>query len=384
MPSWLPKEVTAMFTPAPPPPWYASVSLEHLPLAGYMSIIGVLLAIIFPSVSSRPKSRTYLHLFLALASLAFTWTYMVRFFEFSFIEAAMRANTSPRVFTTKAWLEDTSLFTEAWGRVCATARRWWWSEQLCAWTAGPFTIFLERESRLRNVKRPWAFMLLGQFVAISVAQNLFTAAHSLSTPGRTLQTKPQGRTLAVPLPNGSATTAGPSWLLCGCVLTSLITVALTPLTTSQPTFLPNLLVMHVLLLLPLVPSLQSSAGPKIAYSDLYLGTSFISLLLRLPTYYQLLPALSITALLGVGRGTMKTLFEHPAQSSIGYDIVFATLSFAVWMAVEYGSRKNGKTSRGALAVLGLVIMTPLVGVAVTGGLYLSWREIWEPDREKLA
>lgn len=43
---------------------------------------------------------------------------MVAFFERSFLEAALRLNVSPRVLKTSAWLKDTSLFVEAWGRVC--------------------------------------------------------------------------------------------------------------------------------------------------------------------------------------------------------------------------------------------------------------------------
>lgn len=40
------------------------------------------------------------------------------------------------------WLMNTDLFEQAWGIVCAGAPAWWWSEQLCAFTAGPWTIYL--------------------------------------------------------------------------------------------------------------------------------------------------------------------------------------------------------------------------------------------------
>ena len=96
-------------------------------------------------------------------------------------------------------------------------------------------------------------MLIGQLVAISVAQNLFAAALALSRPGHILAAKPQGRSLAILPARASAT--GPSWILTAGVLGSLVTVALTPSTVGKWTFLPNLLVMHVLLLAPLLPSL---------------------------------------------------------------------------------------------------------------------------------
>jgi hypothetical protein len=58
------------------------------------------------------------------------------------MEASLRSNIRLANYSTKQWLESTSLFNEAWTFVCATPLRWWWSEQLCAWTAGPFTVFL--------------------------------------------------------------------------------------------------------------------------------------------------------------------------------------------------------------------------------------------------
>ncbi|KAL8283870.1 hypothetical protein RQP46_005302 [Phenoliferia psychrophenolica] len=378
MSSWLPKALA----PAPPPAWYAPLlEPEHLPLIGYMSSIGLLLGLLSPSLSRALTRRSALYLVLALGSLGYTWYYMVMFFERSFVEAALRANVSARVFTTKAWLRDTSLFVEAWGRVCETAKRWWWSEQLCGWTAGPFTVFLERESRLRNIPRAWGFMLLGQIVAISVAQNLFFAAHSLALPGRTLASKPQGRTLAVPRASPPQN-AGPSWLLCACVLASLSTVAYTPSTLNSPSFLVNLLVMHVLLILPLLPSIPSSTGPRISYAQLYLATAAIALLLRIPTYLSLLPSLSLANATNLARDAVKTLYEHPAQTSIGYDVVWASASFVVWMAVEFGRREH-RTFGGLLAVIGLALATPVVGVAVSGGVFLAWRESWDAGRVKV-
>ena len=120
MSSWLPRALT----PAPPPPWYSRLqpTPEHLPLAGYMTSIFVLLALLSPALTSRrPTARSTFYLVLALGSVAYTWYYMIQFFERSFIEAALRANVSPRVFGTREWLRDTSLFVEAWGRVCCAS-----------------------------------------------------------------------------------------------------------------------------------------------------------------------------------------------------------------------------------------------------------------------
>lgn len=219
-------------------------------------------------------------------------------------------------------------------------------------------------------------MLLGQVVAVSFAQTLFFAALALSPKGRTLPKAPQGRNLALP-PNASP--ARPSWILCGCTFASLATVALTPLLFGTPYFLPNLLVMHALLLLPLLPHFAKSQSGPIAYSTLYLSFALLSLLLRLPTYSSLLSIPSslpklLASLSALPSKVIFTLFEHPAQSSIGFDVVFASASFVVWMLVD--SAECGTASGGSWITVGMLgALTPVVGVAVTGSLYLAMREL---------
>ena len=40
------------------------------------------------------------------------------------------------------WLKHTGLFEQAWTIVCDGPLRWWWSEQLCLFTVGFWTVFL--------------------------------------------------------------------------------------------------------------------------------------------------------------------------------------------------------------------------------------------------
>ena len=231
-------------------------------------------------------------------------------------------------------------------------------------------------------------MLLGQVVAVSFSQTLFCAALALSPKGRTPAKSPQGQTLA--LPPVSATPARPSWLLCGCTLTSLATVALTPLLFDTPYFLPNLLLMHALLVLPLLPPFAKSRSGPISYSTLYLSFALISLLLRLSTYSSLLSLSSLSSspssqilatLAALPSRVVFTLFEHPAQSSIGFDVVFASASFVIWMLVDSVERGT----RGVVGWIGVGVLgalTPVVGVAVTGSLYLAKRELEIGAKEK--
>ena len=87
-------------------------------------------------------------------------------------------------------------------------------------------------------------MLLGQIVAISVASSLFYVALILSK-ARLTNRKEETR-FAPPL----------LWV---CVLLSLVTIVMVPMTSKQ-TFLPNILVMHGLILLPLLSPGQKGPG----------------------------------------------------------------------------------------------------------------------------
>ena len=48
-----------------------------------------------------------------------------------------------------AWLMETALFEQAWSAVCVGPLNWWWSEQLCLFTAGAFTVFLFVQRKFR-------------------------------------------------------------------------------------------------------------------------------------------------------------------------------------------------------------------------------------------
>ncbi|KAM0748044.1 hypothetical protein T439DRAFT_335963 [Meredithblackwellia eburnea MCA 4105] len=300
---------------------------------------------------------------------------------------ALRSNVRPTLYTTKAWLDETSLFVEAWGRVCSNWRRWWWSEQLCAWTAGPLTVLLSREGRLGKVKHAWAYMLLGQVVAISFAQALFLSAWSSTTPphvagGNKLPGKPKGRLserYQLP-PSTNKVIDRPSHLLVISTLLSLVTVYLVPSTISTPSFLPNLLFMHIFLILPLLPSKTLYTPSSLSFQSLYCLLALVGTGLRIPTYAQLLSPLSSlsgnTIALFVKR-EYQTLFEHPAESSIGFDVVWTTVSFLVWMVLEFAKRRGGEKGwKGWLVMMGLVLLTPVAGVAVTGAAFLGWKESW--------
>lgn len=169
-------------------------------------------------------------------------------------------------------------------------------------------------ARRKDIKHVWAYMLLGQLVAISVAMNLFFFHVSLlpPTPKHT-RTKPQ-RTVPIPV------------IL--CILVSLTTIALTPYTLDTPYFLPNLLLMHAPLVIPLVPPFFNSTSTiGLSSRTMYVVTCAVSALLRLWSTGEMVLAEGGVPGRAIGRFLVGT---HPAQSSIGWDVVWTSVSFIVW------------------------------------------------------
>lgn len=166
-------------------------------------------------------------------------------------------------------------------------------------------------------------MLLGQVVAISVASNLFYLAVA-ATPviASSKPTTPQ----SVPL------------ILWASVIPSLGTVFLIPHSLEHGYFLANLLIMHALLVIPLaVPrSLLSSKFMQIRLRTLYVTLAAITLIPRAITISRMLDTIPAETDAGsryvrAAESLWETLYSHPAQSSIGWDVVWTTVSFFVWV-----------------------------------------------------
>ena len=179
-------------------------------------------------------------------------------------------------------------------------------------------------------------MLLGQVVAMSVAANLFYVALVLyNVPATAPTTKPSSKS-----PESAPLTI---WL---SVLTSLVTVVLSPY-TSPSTFLPNLLTMHTLIIIPLVFPLTSSSSPKPSRNrPLYVFIAVVSIILHTRTTISTFLSLpnGQRTLGGFGRNAVQTFFEHPAQTSISWDVVCTLVSFTIWhlWAAESSNKENEK------------------------------------------
>lgn len=182
-------------------------------------------------------------------------------------------------------------------------------------------------------------MLLGQFVAISVASNLFFVAVVLRRASSEQNSKPVS-------PKRSREPVGQQILIPAGVyvpiLLSHLTVLISPAVARPDSrlFLPNLLVMHLLIILPLLgsytklPPTQIKSG--IPARTFYLLLAALALVPRAQTYLALSGPLAELGVSGLIQGLWTTLHEHPAQSSIGYDIVWTTISFATYCAANKG------------------------------------------------
>ncbi|BGP47664.1 hypothetical protein JCM10450v2_003529 [Rhodotorula kratochvilovae] len=364
-----------------------SLSLYHLPLAGYFALIGALAVAVAPTFApKRLNTPAVGFLVLAVVSLGFTWTYMLRYFQHSFEDSAHRHGVLPHLYSSHDWLADVSLFHEAWHYVCDGATRWWWSQQLCMWTTGPLTLLFMADGRKYGVKRVWAYMLLGQVVAISFAQSLWaaaavvaasSAAASASTPVRARTRRPE---ISVGL--GAAIILGSA---------SVVFVPRT-LSSAARLFLPNLLFMHTVILLPFIPALAARdwrIRPRL--SRLYLNFAFVALRFRAPLLMELLGkdqpfALHVVRerLPALLAQQWETALAHPAQASISYDVVFTSVSALAYLAWSSRARKAGvrhgeEVAWGIVALMALA--TPLVGIATSVSVGLAIREGKREARE---
>lgn len=178
-------------------------------------------------------------------------------------------------------------------------------------------MILRRLGRTHHVPHVWAYMLLGQVVAISVASNLFCLSLVLLT-----SSKDQRH-------DETRTPKSPPAILWFSVLVALITVTRSPQTTDK-TFLLNLLTMHATIVLPLV--LPMSRGPY-ETQTMYAVVGGISATLHTQTTLHAFVALPRDArsLLGFAKSAWTTIHSHPAQSSITWDVIWTFISFGIWV-----------------------------------------------------
>ncbi|GKT51946.1 uncharacterized protein ColSpa_12127 [Colletotrichum spaethianum] len=274
--------------------------------------------------SSSPNNRRVIAVFsiLAALSLATTWYHMFRFFEWSYIQWdsqqvwAAVVGGKPTGLRLGEWLRDTSLFRQAWASTLETGPRAWWSLQIFGFCAN-WSVLLAAQAQKRLIPHAWVFVLLGQVVAISFAANMSFLAILCSRVPIQEAAKDQRK-------RDDANSSLLSWHTMILIVT-LIWATIIPAAVDNPRFLSLLLGPHLL-----------------AFAPLVLNKFLPSRLLSEPGWYW--KAASMAWMLAVAtKGVvgesedlevvLKTLYEHPAVSSVGWDVICCWISSAAWFLI---------------------------------------------------
>ena len=260
---------------------------------------------------------------------------------------------------------------------------WWWTEQLCLFTVGTWTVFVATEGTSQSpINRTLSkFSSILQEDAIrsstsgptcssdswsqSITANLFYLAIFLSAP-------------STPRNDRLSRSASPKiWL---SVLLSLVTIALSPFTSRQ-TFLPNLLVMHALLFVPLISGSERSSKQKpgrysMDTSTLYCLVCIIALGIHARTTLAAIAFLNVdwskASLSAVVSAIWDTLYSNPAQSSLGWEVIWNSVSFVAFIiARPVGSDLGRSDMRASRSVPFLLLATPVASLGVTAPYVLQ-------------
>ncbi|KAH6673961.1 hypothetical protein F5X68DRAFT_41017 [Plectosphaerella plurivora] len=270
------------------------------------------------SKSNPRQSRTgavIVFSLLAIISLATTWTYMFRFFSWSYQQWALaHPEHDPDTLHLGRWLRDTTLFKQAWASTLETAPRSWWSLQIFGF-CGVWSVKLACQARNRRIPHMWLFMLLGQVVAISFASNLFFLAVLLHdvVPAKQPQSPP------------SLIKSASLWydvlLAINIALSTMV-----PAQFGKPGFMRFLLAPHLLAFAPLVLNrfMPESAAPHGLSKPWRTSKALAMFMLLFVGTAQLYEE---GADLGVA---LKTLHEHPAVGSVGWDVICCWTSYVAW------------------------------------------------------
>ena len=174
-------------------------------------------------------------------------------------------------------------------------------------------------------------MLLGQIVAISFAQNLFFATVLVSTWP---ESETKGREWAPPLV-----------LEIVPVALSLLSTALVPSVAHNRYFMLILLIPHLLLFVPAIlrPDLSSrNTGENTVtrrYTTFFQWFLLSCVIVQGYSTYSALQSITqssprTSSLDTLSRTLLRAFIEHPAASSVSWDVVCCTIGVVTWATVH--------------------------------------------------
>ncbi|KAF7983567.1 hypothetical protein HWV62_21160 [Athelia sp. TMB] len=136
--------------------------------------------------------------------------------------------------------------------------------------------------------------------------------------------------------------------------------------------------MHALLVAPLFASAPASGASRPAFSirirALYSLVTLAALLLRLRTIATALAVIpsDMQSMRNVAIIAWRVLHSHPAQSSIGWDVIWTTISFFAWNAI--GHTDAGEASDPILGFKTLSLFTETVVASAGVSAPDYWRK----------
>jgi hypothetical protein len=137
---------------------FAGYMLTCLSTAIFIAFRAIQRFLALDRLGTVPKRDVWLFTALASGSLLTTWTYMFRYFEFSYQNWLLsRAHYAldPTATHWGLWLKETSLFKEAWEMVIADHKRYWWSHQIFSFAMG-LGLYMEQKGTAYYLCAPTA------------------------------------------------------------------------------------------------------------------------------------------------------------------------------------------------------------------------------------
>lgn len=181
-------------------------------------------------------------------------------------------------------------------------------------------------------------MLLGQIVAISFAQNLFFATVLVSQRSSTKFRK-ENKDYYL-----DAAWVPPIYIEVLPTAISLLSTVMVPSVAHTNYFMAMLLIPHLLLFVPatLLPSRGAATQGRgketiRRYITFFQILTASSILIQGHLTYSVLKNLGTSSYSRLVQSLLNTIYEHPAVSSVSWDVIYCTVSAMAWVFVNGGS-----------------------------------------------
>lgn len=185
------------------------------------------------------------------------------------------------------------------------------------------------KGKRRNIQYTWAFILLGQIVAISFAANLFFLATLLHRPTVTQTKKPSKQASDVRQPQPSSwwnSTAFWNGVVLIATLQSSLQVTVL---IQSPNFMLYLLAPHLLAFVPIILSrVIHDKTPELTLREPAWYTKLFILITLITQQVRAVNSAGTT-----WNVVWDALHQHPAVSSVGWDVICCWVSFSLWQVL---------------------------------------------------